>query len=147
MVNKKLLVGAAAALLALPALAQETDFSAARIETHRLTPSLFMLELIGAGAGNIALSTGTDGAVLVDTQFAPLNAKILAAVRGAGGITGHQAADVRGRRLRHGGDHPLHLMPFDQLRRVLDVSEKIVDENRLADSLAVLKNLRRRSHR
>src|SRR5690606_32676903 len=43
---------------------------------------LFML--IGSG-GNIVLSTGPDGSVLVDTQFAPLNEKIRAAVRAAGG--------------------------------------------------------------
>ena len=107
LVNKKLLVGAAAALLALPALAQETDFSAARIETHRLTPSLFMLELIGAGAGNIALSTGTDGAVLVDTQFAPLNAKILAAVRGAGGSDVKYVINTHWHGDHTGGNEPL----------------------------------------
>jgi glyoxylase-like metal-dependent hydrolase (beta-lactamase superfamily II) len=68
--------------LAAPAFAQEQDFSAVQIQTQKLADGLFML--IGEG-GNIALSTGPDGAVLVDTQFAPLNAKILAAVRAAGG--------------------------------------------------------------
>ncbi len=75
----------ACVLLAVPALAQEQDFSAATIETQELGDGLYMLMLVGAGAGNIALSTGDDGSVIVDTQFAPLNAKILAAIRRAGG--------------------------------------------------------------
>jgi glyoxylase-like metal-dependent hydrolase (beta-lactamase superfamily II) len=40
--------------------------------------------LVGQG-GNIALSTGDDGAFIVDTQFAPLSQKIQAAARAAGG--------------------------------------------------------------
>jgi glyoxylase-like metal-dependent hydrolase (beta-lactamase superfamily II) len=68
--------------LAAPAFAQDQDFSAVEIETQQLADGLYML--IGSG-GNIALSTGPDGSVLVDTQFAPLNAKIVAAVRAAGG--------------------------------------------------------------
>jgi glyoxylase-like metal-dependent hydrolase (beta-lactamase superfamily II) len=40
--------------------------------------------LIGSG-GNMALSTGADGSVLVDTEYAPLNQKIVAAVKAAGG--------------------------------------------------------------
>jgi glyoxylase-like metal-dependent hydrolase (beta-lactamase superfamily II) len=81
--NKKLALGSAAVLcLSVPAFAQEQDFSAVQIETQQLAPGLHML--IGSG-GNIALSTGPDGSVLVDTQYAPLNAKILAAVRAAGG--------------------------------------------------------------
>ena len=105
MVNKNLLVGVAAALLAAPVFAQ--DFAAARIETHRLTPNLFMLELIGEGAGNIALSTGTDGSVLVDTQFAPLNAKILAAVRAAGGSDVKYVINTHWHGDHTGGNEPL----------------------------------------
>ena len=105
LVNKNLLVGVAAALLAAPVFAQ--DFAAARIETHRLTPNLFMLELIGEGAGNIALSTGADGAVLVDTQFAPLNAKILAAVRAAGGSDVKYVINTHWHGDHTGGNEPL----------------------------------------
>jgi len=80
--TNKLALGLAAACFLGPALAQEQDFSAVEIQTQQLVDGLYML--IGEG-GNIALSTGPDGSVLVDTQFAPLNAKILAAVRAAGG--------------------------------------------------------------
>jgi cyclase len=103
--NKNLLVSVAAAWLAAPLFAQ--DFAAARIETHRLTPNLFMLELIGEGAGNIALSTGADGAVLVDTQFAPLNAKILAAVRAAGGSDVKYVINTHWHGDHTGGNEPL----------------------------------------
>src|SRR6267154_1127880 len=58
-------------------MAQQQDFSAVKIETQQLAPGLYML--MGSG-GNMALSTGPDGAVLVDTEYAPLNAKFIAAV-------------------------------------------------------------------
>ena len=105
MKNKNLLLGIAVALLAVPALAQ--DFSAARIETQRLTPNLYMLMLVGAGAGNIALSTGADGSVLVDTQFAPLNEKILAAVRAAGGSDVKYVINTHWHGDHSGGNEPL----------------------------------------
>src|SRR5262245_6223972 len=84
-VLKKTIMLGAALVLTAPVLAQETDFSAAEIKTQQVGNGLFMLMLVGAGAGNIALSTGADGSVLVDTQFAPLNEKLVAAVRAAGG--------------------------------------------------------------
>jgi cyclase len=81
--TNRMVLGVAMALaFSVPALAQEQDFSAVQIETQQVGNGLYML--IGSG-GNIALSTGPDGSVLVDTQFAPLNEKIVAAVRAAGG--------------------------------------------------------------
>ena len=64
------------------AVAQDQDFSKVNIETQQLAPNLYML--MGSG-GNMALSTGADGSVLVDTEYAPLNQKIVAAVKAAGG--------------------------------------------------------------
>lgn len=57
------------------------DFSKVQIKTQKVAEGVFMLE--GAG-GNLALSVGKDGAVLVDDQFAPLSAKIQAAARKVG---------------------------------------------------------------
>jgi glyoxylase-like metal-dependent hydrolase (beta-lactamase superfamily II) len=106
--KKTIMLGAAAALaLTAPALAQETDFSAAEIRTLEVGNGLFMLMLIGAGAGNIALSTGADGSVLVDTQFAPLNAKILAAVRAAGGGDVKYVINTHWHGDHTGGNEPL----------------------------------------
>ncbi|MDQ3077576.1 MAG: MBL fold metallo-hydrolase [Pseudomonadota bacterium] len=68
---------AAASLLAMPAAAQQ-DFSKVEIKVERLAPGVAVL--FGAG-GNIGLSHGADGNVLIDDQYAPLTAKILAAVK------------------------------------------------------------------
>ena len=78
----KLRICLAAALLAsAPSFAQQ-DFSGVEIQTIPVRDGLYML--LGSG-GNIALSTGSDGAFIVDTQYAALSDKIMAAVRAAGG--------------------------------------------------------------
>jgi cyclase len=64
--------------LAAPVSAQDIDFEQVTIRTERVGPGLAVL--FGAG-GNIAVSTGPDGPVLVDDQYAPLAPKIVAAVR------------------------------------------------------------------
>lgn len=63
-------------VLASPVAAQ--DFSETEITVEKLAPGVAVL--FGAG-GNIGLSYGDDGNVLVDDQYAPLTAKILAAVK------------------------------------------------------------------
>ncbi len=72
----------ASALLAapLPALAQ-TDWSKVEIRTETVTSGLAVL--FGAG-GNIAVSHGADGTILVDDQYAPLTPKIEAAITALG---------------------------------------------------------------
>ncbi len=57
---------------------QQRNFDATVIKTTRLTDTLYMLE--GEG-GNIGVSAGEDGIMVIDDQFAPLSAKILAAIR------------------------------------------------------------------
>lgn len=104
MYTKKLALCVAVAWLAVPAFAQEQDFSTVQIETQRLADGLYML--IGSG-GNIALSTGPDGSVLVDTQFAPLNAKIVAAVRAAGGGDVKYVINTHWHGDHTGGNEPL----------------------------------------
>lgn len=71
-----------ASLLAapLPVLAQQ-DFSAVEIRTETAAPGISVL--FGAG-GNIAVSQGSDGTVLVDDQYAPLTPKIEAALAAIG---------------------------------------------------------------
>ena len=65
-------------LLATPVAAQQRDFSKVEIKVETLAPGVSVL--FGAG-GNVGLSHGEDGNVLVDDQFAPLTEKILAAVK------------------------------------------------------------------
>src|SRR5262245_15370871 len=56
---------------------QGIDFSKVEIKTTDLGNKTYMLE--GAG-GNITVAVGTDGIIMVDTQFAPLHDKIKAAI-------------------------------------------------------------------
>jgi glyoxylase-like metal-dependent hydrolase (beta-lactamase superfamily II) len=63
-----------------PAQAQR-DFSKVEIKTTKLAGSVSMLE--GAG-GNIGVSAGPDGILIVDDQFAPLSDKIRAALEKLG---------------------------------------------------------------
>jgi glyoxylase-like metal-dependent hydrolase (beta-lactamase superfamily II) len=69
----------AAALLfvAMPLAAWAQNPDDVEIRTIEVSPGIYML--MGAG-GNMGLSVGADGAFLIDDQFAPLNAKITAAV-------------------------------------------------------------------
>src|SRR5262245_9740176 len=66
-------------LLALPAAAQPGDFDKVQIKATRVAGTVYVLE--GAG-GNIGVSVGDDGIVIVDDQFAPLAPKIQAALAG-----------------------------------------------------------------
>lgn len=63
-------------LLATSAFAQR-DFSTVEVKATRVAGSVYMIT--GAG-GNIGVSVGEDGIVLIDDQFAPLAPKIKAAL-------------------------------------------------------------------
>src|SRR6478752_8278875 len=60
------------------ASAQGIDFSKVEIKTIDLGRNTYRLE--GQG-GNITVAVGTDGIIMVDTQFAPLHDKIAAAIK------------------------------------------------------------------
>jgi glyoxylase-like metal-dependent hydrolase (beta-lactamase superfamily II) len=68
---------ATVALCASAVAAQQQDFSKVEIKTTKVSGNVYMLE--GAG-GNIAVSAGPDGLLIVDDQFAPLADKIKAAL-------------------------------------------------------------------
>ena len=65
-------------LFAVSASAQ-TDFSKVQMKATKVAGNVYMLE--GAG-GNIGVSVGDDGLLIVDDQFAPLADKIRAALKG-----------------------------------------------------------------
>ena len=73
---------AAAALLAgavqAQAQQQPPDFSKVEIKTTQIADNFYTLE--GQG-GTISVLTGPDGVLLVDTQFAPLTDKLVAAIK------------------------------------------------------------------
>ena len=57
----------------------QTDFSKVEMKVTKVAGNVYMLE--GAG-GNIGVSVGDDGLLIVDDQFAPLADKIRAALKG-----------------------------------------------------------------
>src|SRR3954465_2303635 len=75
--NRKHIYIAAGLLIATLASAQQ-DFSKVEIKSIHVAKNIYMLQ--GAG-GNIGVSVGPDGILIVDDQFAPLAAKIEAALK------------------------------------------------------------------
>jgi cyclase len=70
---------AGTALCSSSAMAQQpVDWDKVQIKTTDLGNKTYMLE--GQG-GNITVAVGTDGIIMVDTQFAPLSEKIKAAIK------------------------------------------------------------------
>ena len=86
------------ACLCVPALAQQQDFSQVQIKTTKLAGNFYMLE--GSG-GTIGVLPGPEGVFMVDTQFAPLGDKIVAAIK--------QISDGRIRWLVNTHVHPDHI--------------------------------------
>jgi glyoxylase-like metal-dependent hydrolase (beta-lactamase superfamily II) len=72
-------VGGVLLAFASAVFAQDRDFSKVEVKAEPVAGSVYMLT--GAG-GNIAISIGEDGVVVVDDQFAPLVPKIQAAIKG-----------------------------------------------------------------
>jgi glyoxylase-like metal-dependent hydrolase (beta-lactamase superfamily II) len=76
-IMKSVLFLLATSTFVLPALAQQ-DFSKVEIKSTHVAGNIHMLQ--GAG-GNIAVSAGPDGLLIVDDQFAPLAEKIEAVLK------------------------------------------------------------------
>ena len=66
-------------VLACAGAVAQQDFSKVQIKVTKVAGSVYMLE--GSG-GNIGVSAGEDGIVIVDDQFAPLAVKIREALKG-----------------------------------------------------------------
>lgn len=78
--KQKMLV-ALVATLSAAAMATE-HWASVKITTVPVTGNLYML--MGEG-GNIGVSVGADGTILIDDQYAPLSEKIVAALKGVSG--------------------------------------------------------------
>ncbi len=96
-----------AVLLAVSGTAfAQRDFSAVEINATQLTDRVYMLE--GSG-GNIGVSVGADGVLIIDDQFAPLAEKIRAAIGELGGgdptfiLNTHYHGDHTGGNAHFGG--------------------------------------------
>lgn len=75
---KALLISTGILLAAMGGLRAQQDFSKVEIKATHVAGSIYMLT--GAG-GNIGVSAGPDGILIVDDQFAPLADKIEAALK------------------------------------------------------------------
>jgi cyclase len=78
---KKILLPVFLLLFTISVRAQQRDFSQVQIKSTKVAGNVYMLE--GSG-GNIGVSVGADGILIVDDQFAPLADKIRAALKGLG---------------------------------------------------------------
>ena len=76
---------------------QQQNFDAVEIQALQVRDNIYML--VGAG-GNITMQVGDDGILLVDTQFAPLSEKIVAAIRKISAKPIHYIVNTH-----HHGDH------------------------------------------
>ena len=110
-------------LLSLSMWAGPADrFDAVEIRTTKLSDSVHMLEGMG---GNIGVSAGADGVLMIDTQFAPLAERIEAAIA----ALGHGAPSIIVNTHLH-GDHTGGNVHFAGLGTVLahsNVRARMVD--------------------
>ena len=60
-------------------LAQNIDFGAIEIQTVKIADGLYVL-MGGPAQGNIVVSAGSDGMFLIDSMYAPMHPKIMAAL-------------------------------------------------------------------
>jgi len=74
----RFLAPALALALAAPLLAQQQDFSKVDVKAEKVAEGVYVLT--GAG-GNIGLSIGKSGSLVIDDQYAPLSDKILAMIK------------------------------------------------------------------
>lgn len=112
-------------LLAVPGSAQQADFSKVEIKVETLAPGVAVL--FGSG-GNIGLSHGEDGNVLVDDQYAPLTDKIVAAVKAVDSDPVKFVINTHWHRDHSGGNENLGkagavIVAHDNVRRRMSVDQ------------------------
>src|SRR4051794_2413601 len=115
--------------LALSAAAQPRDFSKVEIKAIKVAGNICMLE--GCG-GNIGVSVGPDGLLIVDDQFAPLADKIHAALKGLGDgklkfvLNTHWHGDHTGGNAVFGAEAPI--IAHENVRKRLSTEQTIRGE-------------------
>lgn len=114
-------------LACLPLAVQaQTDFSKVEIKATKVAGNVYMLE--GAG-GNIGVSVGPDGILIVDDQFAPLADKIRASLKTLGEgklkfiLNTHWHGDHTGGNVSFGPEAPI--IAHDNVRKRLSSEQRI----------------------
>jgi cyclase len=121
---KKILSLALLLVFAAAAHAQ-TDFSKVQMKATKVAGNVYMLE--GSG-GNIGVSVGDDGLLIVDDQFAPLADKIRAALKGIADkklrfiLNTHWHGDHTGGNVAFGPEAPV--IAHDNVRKRMAVEQK-----------------------
>jgi cyclase len=117
---KRLLLLTVLFVFAVSVQAQQPDYSKVQIKATKISGNVYMLE--GAG-GNIGVSVGDDGILIVDDQFAPLADKIRAALKGLGDkklrfiLNTHWHGDHTGGNVAFGPEAPI--IAHDNVRKRL----------------------------
>lgn len=78
---KKLLIVLALTAVCATSIHAQQDFSKVEIKVQKVSGNIYMLQ---GGGGNIGVSVGPDGILIVDDQYAPLADKIKAALKTLG---------------------------------------------------------------
>ncbi|MBU1862780.1 MAG: MBL fold metallo-hydrolase [Candidatus Omnitrophica bacterium] len=118
----------------LPRILFAQDFSAIEIKAIKISESIYIFE--GSG-GNIGVSVGTDGTLIIDDQFAPLSEKILAAIKNIGGDTPafvlntHWHGDHTGGNQEFGKD--AHIIAHENVRTLLETRQIIEQFNMVSE--------------
>ena len=119
------LLFASVLVLSLTATTDAQDFSKVEITATKVGGNIYMLQ--GSG-GNIGVSVGTDGILIVDDQFAPLADKIKKALKDLGDgklkfvLNTHWHGDHTGGNVAFGPDAPI--IAHDNVRRRLSTEQK-----------------------
>jgi cyclase len=124
LLSKRFLI--AALICFLPRLIHaQTDYSKVEIKATKISGNVYMLE--GAG-GNIGVSVGEDGILIVDDQFAPLADKIKAALKQLGEgklkfvLNTHWHGDHTGGNPVFGPDAPI--IAHDNVRKRMSTEQR-----------------------
>ena len=123
--NRSLFLWLGSVLLFAHPIAAQTDWSKVEIKATKVAGNIHMLE--GAG-GNIGVSVGEDGILIVDDQFAPLADKIKAALKSLGEgklkfvLNTHWHGDHTGGNAAFGREAPV--IAHENVRKRLSTEQK-----------------------
>ncbi len=123
---KKVLVSFVLFLFAVSVQAQQTDWSKVQMKATKVAGNVYMLE--GAG-GNIGVSVGDDGILIVDDQYAPIADKIRASLKEIGAdkklrfiLNTHWHGDHTGGNVVFGPEAPI--IAHDNVRKRMSTEQK-----------------------
>ena len=122
------------------------ELSAVQLETTKLSDRIYMLEPMPPMAGNLAVSAGEDGIILVDDQMMPLTPKIQAAIaeiqKGAIAfvINTHYHFDHAGGNEAFGGESTIvaHSNVRKRLKEGREAGSRFIEGTRPSEALPVI---------